>query len=301
MNDLSLPYEDNYYRLEEYKLAQSNDLDSHVKKFAWLHSRYGSPNTYSVEDARERQSKMDTKKVVGEYKNSKKYILSAIKRARKLAGDRSNLVDLLQFIVYYRTQRTDVFNRATYDAIPMLEKKAQTIGLTYEQLLYCLWKEISDRSFRKPIIQSRMKRYAVLLEDGKTRYLEGNDVEEWARYFQEKKETVDQFTGTSACRGKINGIVRIILDRNDFYKLSEGEIIVTPMTTPEFIPIMRKASAFVTDEGGVTCHAAIVAREMGKPCVIGTKIATQILKDGDMIEVDATKGVVKILNQVKSE
>jgi pyruvate,water dikinase len=58
---------------------------------------------------------------------------------------------------------------------------------------------------------------------------------------------------------------------------------------------MNKASAFITDEGGITCHAAIVARELNKPCIIGTKIATKVLKDGDMVEVDAERGVVRII------
>jgi len=62
---------------------------------------------------------------------------------------------------------------------------------------------------------------------------------------------------------------------------------------------MEKAAAFVTDEGGMTCHAAIVAREMKKPCIVGTKIATQILKNGDLIEIDANKGIVKILNKIR--
>jgi len=69
------------------------------------------------------------------------------------------------------------------------------------------------------------------------------------------------------------------------------------MTHPEFLPMMRKAVAFVTDEGGITCHAAIVAREMKRPCIIGTKNATKVLKDGDMVEVDAEKGIVKILKK----
>ena len=59
----------------------------------------------------------------------------------------------------------------------------------------------------------------------------------------------------------------------------------------------RKAKAIVTDEGGITCHAAIVSRELGKVCVVGTKIATQIFKDGDMVEVDANKGVVRIIKR----
>lgn len=73
----------------------------------------------------------------------------------------------------------------------------------------------------------------------------------------------------------------------------EGDILVTPMTNPHMVPIMKKAAAFVTDEGGITCHAAILSREMKKPCIIGTKIATQVLKDGDRVEVDAEKGVVR--------
>ena len=71
------------------------------------------------------------------------------------------------------------------------------------------------------------------------------------------------------------------------------------MTRPEYIGAMKKALAFITDEGGVTCHAAIVARELQKPCIIGTKIATEVLKDGDLVQVDAVHGVVRILETNK--
>ena len=70
-------------------------------------------------------------------------------------------------------------------------------------------------------------------------------------------------------------------------------IIVTPMTTPFFMPALQQAAAVVTDEGGTLSHAAIIAREMRKPCVIGTKIATKVFKDGDLVEVDAEKGTMK--------
>jgi pyruvate,water dikinase len=76
-------------------------------------------------------------------------------------------------------------------------------------------------------------------------------------------------------------------------KVMDGDILVATMSTPDFLPAMMRAAAFVTDIGGITSHAAIVSREMGKPCVIGTKMATKVLKDGDLIEVDATKGVVR--------
>jgi pyruvate,water dikinase len=67
------------------------------------------------------------------------------------------------------------------------------------------------------------------------------------------------------------------------------------MTTPDYVSAMKLASAFVTDEGGIMCHAAIIARELKKPCIIGTKIATKVLKDGDLVEVDADRGVVTII------
>lgn len=77
--------------------------------------------------------------------------------------------------------------------------------------------------------------------------------------------------------------------------MKEKDILVSFATNPNLMPAIRKAAAIVTDEGGLTCHAAIVSRELGIPCVVGTKIVTQILKDGDKVEVDARKGIVKKL------
>jgi pyruvate,water dikinase len=90
-------------------------------------------------------------------------------------------------------------------------------------------------------------------------------------------------------------IVRILKTDADNKKVKRGDVVVAPMTIPSFMPALEKAIAFVTDEGGITCHASIVAREMHKPCIIGTKIATKVLKDGDMVEVDADRGVVTII------
>jgi len=105
--------------------------------------------------------------------------------------------------------------------------------------------------------------------------------------------------GQSAFLGKVSGIVKIIFNKRQIKDFKKGEILVMPMTTPNYVSIMKKASAFITDEGGITCHAAILARELKKPCVIGTKIATKVLHDGDLVEVDADKGVVKIIKKAK--
>jgi phosphohistidine swiveling domain-containing protein len=106
-----------------------------------------------------------------------------------------------------------------------------------------------------------------------------------------------EIRGVVAQKGVARGPVKLVYVASDLSKVEKGDIIISPMTRPEFLPTMKKSLAFVTDEGGITCHAAIVAREMGKPCIIGTKIATQVLKDGDEVEVDANNGVVKILKK----
>ena len=96
--------------------------------------------------------------------------------------------------------------------------------------------------------------------------------------------------------GKFSGIVRIVHNpAKDIF--NKGEILVTSMTRVEFVPLMRIAKAIITDEGGIACHAAIVSRELGLPCIIGTKIGTGVLKDGDLVEVDADKGIVRKITQ----
>ncbi len=106
--------------------------------------------------------------------------------------------------------------------------------------------------------------------------------------------------GLPASHGIISGRVKIVHDVNELDKVQQGDILVTKMTDPDFVPAMKRAAAIVTNEGGITSHAAIVSREMGIPCVVGTEKATQILKDGDLITVDAINGLVYKGEQVKS-
>lgn len=92
---------------------------------------------------------------------------------------------------------------------------------------------------------------------------------------------------------KIIGPVKIICSTDELQRLDKGVILIAPMTTVDYTPYIKDVSAIVTDEGGLTCHAAIVSRELGIPCVIGTKIATAVFHDGDLVEVDAVKGIVR--------
>ena len=100
--------------------------------------------------------------------------------------------------------------------------------------------------------------------------------------------------GTTAYPGKVRGRARIILDPNKVKIFNKGDILITGMTRPEFIPLIRKAGALVTDVGGVLCHAAVTARELKIPCVVGTAVATKVFKDGVKVQVDATKAIIKV-------
>lgn len=129
----------------------------------------------------------------------------------------------------------------------------------------------------------------------------GEGISEMESRFHIKIETTNNtginiFSGQTAYSGIAQGRVRIVKSKKDLAAFEVGEVLVSPMTMPEYLPAMRQAVAIVTDEGGITCHAAIVARELKKPCIIGTKIATEVLKDNDIIEVNADTAEVRILS-----
>ncbi len=100
--------------------------------------------------------------------------------------------------------------------------------------------------------------------------------------------------GTPVNRGKVRATAVLILHLDDFKTKSVvNKVVICPETIIEYTPYLKQAKALVTDQGGLTCHAAIVSRELKIPCVVGTKIATKVFKDGDMVEVDAEKGIAK--------
>ncbi|MCX6776594.1 MAG: phosphoenolpyruvate synthase [Candidatus Micrarchaeota archaeon] len=98
--------------------------------------------------------------------------------------------------------------------------------------------------------------------------------------------------GSGASPGVAVGKVKMIPTAKDIGRMEKGDILVTEMTSPDYVPAMKKAAAIITNSGGATCHAAIVSRELGVPCIVGTKEATKILHDGDLVTVDAKMGVV---------
>jgi len=173
--------------------------------------------------------------------------------------------------------------------------------------------ELLDKGNNLKLEKISNRPIAFILINGEKSIFTGDEVTKIKNYlnFQNPEQlTIQQSKERGVINGKIGnkGIVKgnvmklLVADYYNQIKLDrlsqeKDYILVTPMTRPELVPFIKNALAFVTDEGGITCHAAIVAREMNKPCIIGTKIATQVLKDGDMVEVDANKGIVKILKR----
>jgi phosphohistidine swiveling domain-containing protein len=169
----------------------------------------------------------------------------------------------------------------------------------YEQkLILCLRKnelydyfggaELPERS----ILKQRNKKSCLIFDENSSAVCMGEDYLKLEKLVKSRRAT-SELRGTTAYPGKIRGLAKIVNDPREGAKLKVGDILISGMTRPELLPVMERASGFVTDSGGILCHAAIVAREMKKPCVIGTQIATKFLKDGDMIEVDATKAIVR--------
>ncbi len=296
MHQLNASLKDNFYKQEEYGLVTAKNLLEHVKKYRWIYSRYGEEKEYTIAQAKEKLFHMNKKEYIKRWKEEKEKLKKAIEDTKRLLGKEGCLVDIFQYIIYYRTQRTDIMNRGTFLAIPLMKKEAKALGLTYSEFLHCTYEEfIKSKIPSKEELYERMDGFSLLLKNGNIHCVSGKESDKIKRLLEEEVGDVKEIKGTIACKGIVEGRVRLVIDKNDFSKVKEGDILVTSMTTPEMVPIMKKAAAFVTDEGGVTCHAAIISRELKKPCVIGTKIATKVLKDGMVVEVNAEVGSVRIL------
>jgi phosphoenolpyruvate synthase/pyruvate phosphate dikinase len=190
---------------------------------------------------------------------------------------------------------TEVFFRSLADAISTKE------GIS-SQFLTCLTAKELETYFKnkklpkKEVLQERYGASALLFEKGKLVILTGEEVSKVEASLFKAPESKD-LKGVSAFPGVTKGIARVVLDPLNPGVFNTGDILITGMTRPEFISLIKKSSGIVTDVGGVLCHAAISARELKIPCVVGTANATKTIKSGDLIEVDANKGIVVIVTK----
>lgn len=228
---------------------------------------------------------------------------------RRLVQERSTLFRELTFsdheeqlfhcsaeIVWIKGFRKDALYYASFIVDQIFRELGRRVGFSMNQMrTLAPWEVATFNTFTSDMLNDRFRFSVVRLQKSAIDVLVGDE----ARAFVESQniEKVDlgnitELKGTCACPGEVMGRVKIVNQPNDMHKMEKGDIMVTHTTYPALLPAMKKAAAIVTDDGGLTCHAAIVSRELQTPCVVGTRHATKILKDGDIVRVDAAKGII---------
>ncbi len=291
-----------------------NKLLSHSDKYGWVYYIYMGPAfnesdfySFVVDYIRE---DIDPKIRLEEIKKRKNLIL----RRKKDYLSKINVSDLDSFIlrmasrvVWAKPRRKDYQSKSYYHAEKLCREIAKRLFSSIDQVrstpVEVLEKALNGEEVDLSIANDIQSFHACLPnDDGTVTTLVGDEAKHFSekilkRAKKEKLYDINEISGATACPGRASGEVKIINIPEDMGKMNLGDILVSSATSPNIVSAMKKASAILTDEGGLTCHAAIVSRELGIPCVVGLKFVTQALKDGDEVEVDADKGVVKILKR----
>lgn len=275
---------------------QNEVLRELVKKYGWINEVEGN-KPFDTEHYRQKIIDSRSRKIfVDKSAKIPKINLPIPNDLRKLG----RLIGELGFLRFWSRYHMLYLHFHLNKILIELVKRSKNTNLEFATV-----KEIG-KFFKKEKINlaeiiRRKHGYASYLKNGKSIIVTGNEANELKRLTEENLNIVDKLTGSIANKGKVVGRVRIIsfVDKNydkQVTSFRQGEILVTGMTRPQIVHLCKKASAIITDEGGITCHAAIISRELNIPCIIGTKIATKILQDGDYVEVDANNGMIKIIN-----
>jgi len=298
----------------EIKKKFKNELITLYNEFGWLSFNFCN----SVEWDINHYVKVVVEKLDSDINRRIKYLENYEKEISfefKNLCEKINLtqkeIHIFQFVRnlgYYKWVREYEFQKALYITKLVLDELGKRYGLTTIESKYLFPNEFREASANpekiKQLTRKRLKNLLVLTYKNQgTIIIEGAKAKEKFSKMEFKKEMVGSnsnvLKGTPASSGKSKGVVKIVNEIKDLNKVKKGDILISQATSPDLLSGMKKASAIVTNEGGITCHAAIVSRELKIPCVIGTKIATKVLKDGDLVEVDANKGVVKIIKKSK--
>jgi phosphohistidine swiveling domain-containing protein len=215
------------------------------------------------------------------------------------------LLEFFEEMAIYHDQRKEYQMKMIYCAFQVLQGIARkNKKIKFEDLLCYSKNEITEYFKKGDYLDKnelKKRKYALFYCADKNKSLLKFGADAKKEFdkkinYNSKISEIKELHGVVAYRGKIRGIVKVSHSAKEIIKkIKPNDILVSSMTLPDFVPAMKKSAAIITDEGGVTCHAAIISRELKIPCIVGTKIATQVLKDGDLVEVDADKGVVKIL------
>lgn len=294
--------------LEKEHPALLNRLTAYIDKYAWMGTYHyrGSPTTLDDVIADLKVSlKKDCAKQLGfirEESRDRERIFESIAEELELSEETLGVIKVGRENLYLRQYRHDVLLMAGSRVRGLLTGIAQRLNTDYLSLNYLTFQEISEAIEEGQIpekvnFKERKRDFAFFFEDGKLRIITSKDLAEERAARAVVIERVPELTGFVAFAGKYVGRVKIVDLLEEIAKMEAGDVLVAAMTNPYYVPAMIRAGAIVTDEGGILSHAAIVSRELGIPCIIGTDKATKVFKDNDLIEVDATgiRGVVRLV------
>jgi len=283
-------------------------LKKHSRKYFWIRNNYKDTPRLEAKDFLEF--------VIDEIKSSKKKkIQDELKRLKtaskrmqaekkkaikklKISQDLRKTLKFLEIMAWWQDQRKHMVLISNHYINEFLKEISRRSNYTLRQIQYFMPEEIKklllqNKKTSKKVLQERRKRSVYITYANGETLITGMQAKKIEKWFEDKEE-IKELNGYVASRiGKVvYGHVKIITDPAKGI-FNAGEILVAPMTRPEYLPLMRKAKAVITNEGGITTHAAIVSREMGIPCIIGTKYATKVLKNGDKVKIDMEKGKVE--------
>lgn len=241
------------------------------------------------------------KEIIGMENQNKKNKLLVKKNKESIPDELKKLYDFIKLSIFLRDTRKEFLFKGSTLLLNFAREIFKKMKLVENNIIFSCEKDFEsglyrDKKYNK-LLQKRKKGVAMYFtkEGVKEEFVNFYEAKEKVLSFMDKKIQEEEIKGNVACGGKVKGKAKVVLNNKDFGKFKKGDILITSMTRPEFVPLMKKATAVITDEGGITCHAAIISRELNVPCIIGTKNGSRFIKDGDLVEVDANIGIIKII------
>ncbi len=299
--------------IDRQEIAESDNLSKikqHNEKYYWYLTSWQKA-VMTGEEHFETIIKKDIKNIDALKEEVKKILdhQEMIKKKKKEIIEKHNIDEKTQLVFQFFSEIADwrdvrkkeAVCKINYELQGLMEKLAEYNDLSIELANHIIIGELESfkltDEYKQELI-TRTKGYYLMYynEDDERDWLYGEDAETVFNALEDKIiSDTDKVEGKPAFKGVVKGKVKVIDNIKDFDKMEEGDILMSIATRPELMPVMKKAGAIVTDEGGITSHAAIVSRELKTPCIVGTQTATRIFKDGDLVEVDADNGIVRKL------
>ena len=284
-------------------------LRKHWQKYYWIAFGYDGPG-WSLDDIYKRfdelsEDKQKIKLLVKEEKGQPKLLktqqIGLVKKYR-LDSQEARLFHTLRSLGFWKFERKFMLQKTQAQAELFIKEVAKRKYCSVAQLkMLAPWEMKTFIVKDNPsieILNQRIKSSVVEMKGLKAQILIGQKASKIAQAIINSLKVdrkIKEFKGDVVYPGRVVGYIKLIEQAEQMSGFKKGEILVSSATNPELIPAMKKAAAIITDVGGITSHAAIISRELKTPCVIGTRIATRVLKNGDKVEVDATRGIIKKL------